>query len=391
MDLTYVTADEPTELALVPPSDGPKTAKPTMEWVHAVRALAIFLVVVLHVSAEAFYLGAKIDTYDWWVANIYDSGTRICVPLFFMLTGYLLLGSADSVGLFYRKRARRILVPWLSWSLVYLLLVACYEVRHPSGTSFMTVELMNRISEAGPWALLYIGIFPMYYHLWFLYALIVIYLFLPLWRRVLRPLSARALWGVAGAWTVIAAVLAFTANIQKPPLVMIPLVAYYLVAGLLGFPLLGHLLGRAPLTRRLFAGMVALAVVGTLVTIAGTYVMTRRDAGVLNVTFWGDVPNIVGSAAAVFVVVRYLVEKRSAGGRHLPRAVTALSETSFGVYLFHPILLYALSVGWPGFKATALTYNSVLAIPVLSMATVAVSHFVVRGLQKIPYVRAMVG
>src|SRR5689334_17216456 len=91
------------------PSEGrPDATKADTAWVHAIRALAISMVVFLHVAAEPFYLGAKLGTYDWWVANVYDSSVRICVPLFFMLTGHLLLRSTDPVGVFYRKRARRI-------------------------------------------------------------------------------------------------------------------------------------------------------------------------------------------------------------------------------------------------------------------------------------------
>jgi surface polysaccharide O-acyltransferase-like enzyme len=383
---------EPDAPAVSPARDRTDAAKADVAWVHAIRAVAIVFVVLLHVAAEAFYLGVKAGTYDWWVANVYDCATRICVPLFFMLTGHLLLGTTDSVGVFYRKRARRIVVPWLSWSLVYLFLVALYEVHHPSGTSAMTVDFLKRISEAGPWALLGMLVFPMYYHLWFLYALIWVYLLMPLWRRVVRGRTTRELWMLAAAWTVCTSVLTFARGPQQPLPVTIFAVLFYGFAGLLGFPLLGYLLGRITLSRRIFGIMTGVALIGTLATIFGTYVLTLRNGGELDSTLWGDTLNIVVTAAAVFTMVRYLVETHgtSADGR-LSRILKALSETSFGVYLLHPILLYALSVGVFGLKATALSQNSLYAIPLLALFVVTVSHHAVRVLQRLPYVRTMVG
>jgi surface polysaccharide O-acyltransferase-like enzyme len=375
-------------------------AKVSTPWVHAVRALAVTLVVLLHAAAQPFYRGARVDTYDWWVAIIYDSATRICVPLFFMLTGHLLLGSTDGASTFYRKRARRILVPWITWSLAYLFLVVFYEVHHPSGASAMTADVLNEMSEAGPGALLGIAVSPskaapwgrgLYYHLWFLYALVWMYALLPLWRRVLASLTPARKWGVVGLWFLVAGALAFAPGPGPLPLAIFAVLFYNLTA-LLGFPLLGYLLGRVTLSRRLFWTMSGVAIVGTLATIFGTAFLTRRDGGALNVTLWGDSLNVVATAAAAFTIVRYVVERRLTGtGLRLPRLVLALSETSFGVYLLHPMLLYALAVGVFGIKATALSFDGLLAIPVLAIVTLATSHLVVRGLQRVPYLRAIVG
>lgn len=60
-------------------------------WVDFVRVLATFLVILLHSAAPLLYQYSSISKADWWVANIYDSISRICVPLFFMISGYLLL------------------------------------------------------------------------------------------------------------------------------------------------------------------------------------------------------------------------------------------------------------------------------------------------------------
>ena len=77
------------------------------------RALACVLVVLLHVAALGFHQWDK----NWWASNTYDGLARISVPLFLMLSGALLLHKREPLGVFFKKRFRRILPPLIGWSL----------------------------------------------------------------------------------------------------------------------------------------------------------------------------------------------------------------------------------------------------------------------------------
>ncbi|WP_235502048.1 acyltransferase family protein, partial [Janthinobacterium sp. Ant5-2-1] len=71
------------------------------------RIVACFMVILLHVSAENFHaFGEK-----WWAANFYDSLTRACVPIFFMISGANLLSKDETLGTFFRKRFLKIIPP----------------------------------------------------------------------------------------------------------------------------------------------------------------------------------------------------------------------------------------------------------------------------------------
>ena len=76
------------------------------------RIFASFMVVMLHVSA--FYWDKiQPQTEQWRALNLFDSAVRSCVPLFFMLSGALLLsqeGTADLSALFGR-RLPKVLLP----------------------------------------------------------------------------------------------------------------------------------------------------------------------------------------------------------------------------------------------------------------------------------------
>jgi surface polysaccharide O-acyltransferase-like enzyme len=44
---------------------------------------------------------------------------RACVPLFVMISGYLLLPIKEAPEVFYKKRFTRLLFPFLIWSVMY--------------------------------------------------------------------------------------------------------------------------------------------------------------------------------------------------------------------------------------------------------------------------------
>src|SRR3990167_2341660 len=92
-------------------------------YIDIIRSVAIFLVVLLHVSAK-FVTAYKNIPIDWWVvSNFYDSFSRQSIPLFLMISGFLILGSykSDQLKIFVRKRFLKVFIPFIIWSIFYLL------------------------------------------------------------------------------------------------------------------------------------------------------------------------------------------------------------------------------------------------------------------------------
>ena len=98
----------------------------------------------------------------WTAAICYDALARCAVPIFLMITGYLLLDYEEPFWRFYRKRCIRVLLPFVAYCVLYL------AVDHVPIASWL-----HRI---------YIGsVAP---HFWYIYELIGIYLFLPFLRKI---------------------------------------------------------------------------------------------------------------------------------------------------------------------------------------------------------------
>src|ERR1700754_3409669 len=84
------------------------------------RAVACAMVVLLHIASTYFYSFEP----QWIPSDIFDSLTRGAVPIFFMLSGALLLRKDLPIVSFYRKRALRIVPPLVFWTVVYVYLFA---------------------------------------------------------------------------------------------------------------------------------------------------------------------------------------------------------------------------------------------------------------------------
>ena len=64
-------------------------------YLDILRALAAVGVIVIHVSSNNWF--GYIGTFNWIVFTIYEGIARISVPIFFMISGSLLLSKIYSI------------------------------------------------------------------------------------------------------------------------------------------------------------------------------------------------------------------------------------------------------------------------------------------------------
>ena len=146
-------------------------------WLHNARIIAVFAVVFLH-TATSVVTKSPIGSESWWIGNLYDSSVRWCVPVLVMVSGALLLdpNKNEDLKTFYTKRLSRIFIPILFWSFFYVLwalLSSTVNVEY-----FGADDLSRKLMSVRP-----------YYHLWFLYMIVFLYLFAPFFRKIISNSS----------------------------------------------------------------------------------------------------------------------------------------------------------------------------------------------------------
>ena len=90
-------------------------------WIDWLRVTACFLVMMTH-ACEPFYLGGEgslilTESDALWVSFL-NVLPRACVALFVVASSYLQFPLHYSTGEFFKRRAKRILIPFLFWTVV---------------------------------------------------------------------------------------------------------------------------------------------------------------------------------------------------------------------------------------------------------------------------------
>ena len=338
-------------------------------WVDLARVVATLLVVTVHASAPVVDNFSAASRAEWRVANVYDSIARVSVPLFFMLSGHLLLGKVEPLADFFRKRFGKIVVPWLAWSAFYL-----------AWSDFL---LHRRHGLLGGARAILEG--QVHFHLWFLYALLGLYLFTP----ILRLYAARATRGdhvyFIAIWFLAVAVLPCLhelAGLQVG-------IAFGSFTGYVGYFVLGRLIGEAPSSPRGSRIAAALVAAGLTTTIVGTALMTSRRGELQDLLYRFLSPTtIVTSGAALYLL-------KALGSRFRPpplvdRLISMLCAQSFGIYLVHPFVMDILAQPRFGIGLHGQAFQASLAIPATIVVTVVASSLITALLRRIPALRQTV-
>ncbi|MEW7314398.1 acyltransferase family protein [Buttiauxella gaviniae] len=124
-----------------------------------IRALAAIMVVILHINSQYFH---DISSY-WPVFAVIGAAMRPCVPLFLMLSGYLLVGKPVGVITFMKKRVSRLIPPILFWGGFYVVFISIVGDAPISIISFIRILIE-----------------PPMFHLWYLYLIVGVYLTVPI-------------------------------------------------------------------------------------------------------------------------------------------------------------------------------------------------------------------
>ena len=370
-------------------------------WLDFLRVTACFMVLVVH-GTEPFYLGGEgglilTPTDAFWVA-VFEGICRCCVPVFLIASSYLQFPLHYPAGEFFKRRAVRILVPMLIWTLVYALAWG-EPVQNLKGL------LLNFNYAAG--------------HLWFVYMLVGVYLLMPLLSPWAEKVSRRELSIYLGIWVFTTFIPSIRAAVGgEAPLIQAadglpaaalyplwgeaswnPFGTFYYVSGFVGYLLWGlyirKFMENTPRVARLGWVMFLL---GFLSIVSGLLFQFSETPGGFPLSgnlalavHWEAPILFCGFPVLLTALGLVLVFRRIDGGESFfyRRIILPLSQAGYGMYLIHMLVL-APVVGffrdWLGLGAQGVL--GVWTTPVQILAS-ALCSFVVVGfaavvLQRIP-------
>ena len=140
------------------------------------RIIAAISVIYMHVAALPLREGI---TMQWQMMNICTSFAFTAVPLFFMMSGYLLLSNSKTrdITVLLKKRIPRLIIPLIGWTIVAAIWLAF------SGHNFTVQTITDQLVSALNT--------PVMIHFWYMYTIIALYLISPLLYGAIHSLDKK--------------------------------------------------------------------------------------------------------------------------------------------------------------------------------------------------------
>lgn len=317
-------------------------------WLDVVHFIAMFTVVCCHCTDPFnFYPGTapNIGEIKLWGA-IYGSVLRPCVPLFVMITGALLLPVRGDTSTFYKKRIPRVFYPFLIWSVLYNLfpwITGLLGLNPQIILDFFPYAGEEVMQQSFSVSLKYILMIPFNFsilavHMWYIYLLIGLYLYLPVFSAWVEKASERAKLMFLLAWGVTLLLpyyYQFVSNYLWGTCSWNSFGMLYAFAGFNGYLLLGHYLKNLEwsLKKTLAIGIPMFAV-GYAVTFLGFRHITALPEytdEMLELFFTYCSLNVVMMTIPVFM----LAKKVKVNSERMKKALANLTVCGFGIYMIH--------------------------------------------------------
>lgn len=338
----------------------PHTSRSRIVWIDLLETIAIFAVVAYHSTAHiANHDYPQIPSSGFYLYYFFRSIFAICVPLFFFANGFLLFRKTFSLEKHFAKIIKfiRIAIIWYILTLAFLLLFHHNEI--------------NLNDPLAALATVKSGV----NHLWYLGALVCLYIFFPLLkiaydhhRKVFLYFTLVCLFFTFGnsllnhGLTFLMQLLGQGTTYTETNFFSIfnPLrgiygfsLAYFCLGGVAAIYL--SRLSRIPVQRRNLLAIITLAI--SWVGLFGLGVLYSRSSGKIwdNVWFGYDSIFTLGAVLATFLLCQNWTSQN--------QSISLISRNTLGIYLIHTLLLAFFSFFFQPLIAQFTTeYSSLLFI-----------------------------
>ncbi|MDZ7933607.1 MAG: acyltransferase family protein [Emticicia sp.] len=298
-------------------------------WISNLRVFATLTVIMLHCAAGGIYLMGKIPNSWWWICNTTNTFGRFAVPIFVMLSGYLLLGKYKNLIDFLTKRFSRIFIPFLLWTIIFMLWGNYFGIILAEKTKFEFVDILKKILTGGAGGS---G------HLWFVYMLMGLYLFSPIISRWITQATDQEIKFFLIMWFVACTIYPY---FEKFLGIKINFEIRYF-SGYVGYFVLGYFLGNLPINfSPKKVGFIALIVflISWLTACIGIYYSTLNNHKLYESSLFDYLsPSVILMSISAFLTFKNLLNIEI-----LPTFVAQLDKFSYGMYLMHLIPMKTLS------------------------------------------------
>ncbi len=328
------------------------------------KIVSIIFVVLIHVISE-FWSFLDVNSNSFIVLSILDSISRFCVPIYFMVSGALFLNEEKKITIkdVLKKYVPRVLLLFVFWNLTYSFLYIIFDSRTITINTVYNVFLDTILGD---------GIF----HLYFLPIIIGFYLCLPILKQITKKENRNIL-----KYLIILLFIFGGFNRIFDYLFNVT-ISYTIVFGeFLIYFILGYYLNTFDISKKNTKLIYAFGIIGLVITLFGTIISSKAN-GITDVFFKYDTFNVILYSSSVFLFAKNNFV------RFNEKVLKLLTQTNFGVYLIHGLILGFFE--YIGLFGKIADVSIALSVLLNSIIIYLMSTLCVYVLIKIPYIRKLV-
>ncbi len=335
------------------------------------KAFACISVVFIHISTIDWH-STPINSLNWTYLNFYNSFSRWGVPVFFMISGALLLGNTNNLSLdkLYKKSILRFCTATVFWSVTYATLNFLLK-RNIKST--ITILISGE------------------YHLWFIFTIITLYALAPILNEFAKNektvrYSLILLFSFSFLFRFFDILLAFDIPHTQFFILQfkkaIDQFGFLTNAEYLFYFILGYFLHNTQLKRKTEKVLLVSGALALVVTFFGTELLSLYSNEAKDAFYKNNTINVLFSSVAIFIAAKKFVIQEKIP-KLFQTLLTFISKHSFGVYLSHIFIIKTFIK----FGFTTQIFHPILSVPFLSVIVFIISLTISYIISKIPLLK----
>ena len=334
------------------------------------RIFSSILIILIHISAF-YYIKIQliINSYIWKISYYYNSISRCGVPIFFMISGAVFLNRDITFKKLFVKYIKGIFIHLLIWSVFHSVI---YNIEnHETKIKSIIYQIIKS-----------------HYHLWYLFALLGIYMIIPFLREISKNKQILETF----------IFLSFIILLIIPRFIHILSLRYQIIYGLFTelynkmnfkyfsiyhfYFVYGHYLNVKKIDNRNNRILIyVLGLIGIIFTTKISYNISIIKEKKLDY-FGGQYLNIFFYSTSVFVYFKYNLE-HSKFNKKKCNYFRKISNYTFGIYLIHPFIIEKII---EKYHINELKINILLLIPMNALIVFILSLIISIILKYIPFI-----
>lgn len=328
--------------------------KKTREYAFDIlRVISMIMVIIIHIANVYCRSFGMISTKSYLISLIFNTICRVSVPIFFMISGTLLLDREFNKSK-YLKRVIKYVILIVVWDIIYLVWEYFYL-----GITYDKLYMLI--------------IDPYRAHLWFLYTILVLYAIQPLLKLIMDKSNNIVKTILLTIWVVLSLASMLNPYIAK----------FFTIFSYIGYFIIGKYLYnfiKKYDLRKYSLTLIIIMIICYSISIWMNYSLSISLNQFYNLFFAYRTPFIMISSFALYILIISNYQKDG-----LNKLFIGLSDLSLGVYLIHGIFL---DITVKEFIYSSI--NSLIGIPIFTIIIFILSTLSIKLIKKIKFLNYFV-